>query len=288
MASNRTGHKANATPSPSSSPAKQQTLISRFFAASQPSATAKTDGAPLASPSPVSRKRQREAQPAPVTSPIRIDSVEVVDDDGVVDEVQRVDDEQQEQEQEQPAAKRARRSASADTSKLGSLLSAFAQPARTTSSPRKKTPASATKLTAASPTKKKKEAAPAAEIESDDDDSDANVESDDGDSDHDDDDAPSTKSKASKSRGNANKRSGGRGGSVTPADGVFASWAEALQAGDGFPFTKLEQQVLEVKRAHPDVLLMVEHGYRARFFNQDAEVPTDRPIEPLIHPSRTD
>jgi len=288
MASNRTGHKASATPSPSSSPAKQQTLISRFFAASQPSATAKTDGAPLASPSPVSRKRQREAQPAPVTSPIRIDSVEVVDDDGVVDEVQRVDDEQQEQEQEQPAAKRARRSATADTSKLGSLLSAFAQPARTTSSPRKKTPASATKLTAASPTKKKKEAAPAAEIESDDDDSDANVESDDGDSDHDDDDAPSTKSKASKSRGNASKRSSGRGGSVAPADGVFASWAEALQAGDGFPFTKLEQQVLEVKRAHPDVLLMVEHGYRARFFNQDAEVPTDRPIEPLIHPSRTD
>ena len=287
MASNRTGHKANATPSPSSSPAKQQTLISRFFAASQPGATAKTDGAPLASPSPVSRKRQREAQPAPVTSPIRIDSVEVVDDDGVVDEVQRVDDEQQEQ-QEQPAAKRARRSASADTSKLGSLLSAFAQPARTTSSPRKKPPASTAKPTTASPSKTKKEAAPAAEIESDDDDSDANVESDDGDSDHDDDDAPSTKSKASKSRGNANKRSGGRGGSVTPADGVFASWAEALQAGDGFPFTKLEQQVLEVKRAHPDVLLMVEHGYRARFFNQDAEVPTDRPIEPLIHPSRTD
>ncbi|KAH1036321.1 hypothetical protein GLYMA_20G157600v4 [Glycine max] len=36
-------------------------------------------------------------------------------------------------------------------------------------------------------------------------------------------------------------------------------------------YTPLEQQVLDLKAKHPDVLLMVEVGYKYRFFGQDAE-----------------
>jgi len=36
-------------------------------------------------------------------------------------------------------------------------------------------------------------------------------------------------------------------------------------------YTPLEQQVLHLRAKHPDVLLMVEVGYRYRFFGQDAE-----------------
>ncbi|CAL0315995.1 unnamed protein product [Lupinus luteus] len=38
-----------------------------------------------------------------------------------------------------------------------------------------------------------------------------------------------------------------------------------------FKYTPLQQQVVELKRNYPDVLLMVEVGYRYRFFGQDAE-----------------
>lgn len=37
-------------------------------------------------------------------------------------------------------------------------------------------------------------------------------------------------------------------------------------------YTPLEQQVVELKAKHPDVLLMVEVGYKFRFFGDDAEV----------------
>ncbi|KAJ4843190.1 hypothetical protein Tsubulata_008107, partial [Turnera subulata] len=37
-------------------------------------------------------------------------------------------------------------------------------------------------------------------------------------------------------------------------------------------YTPLERQVVDLKAAHPDVLLMVEVGYRYRFFGHDAEV----------------
>ncbi|KAI5400496.1 Mismatch repair protein msh3, partial [Lathyrus oleraceus] len=36
-------------------------------------------------------------------------------------------------------------------------------------------------------------------------------------------------------------------------------------------FTPLEEQVVELKAKHPDVLLMIEVGYKYRFFGQDAE-----------------
>ncbi|KAL0738972.1 hypothetical protein Bca4012_015182 [Brassica carinata] len=37
-------------------------------------------------------------------------------------------------------------------------------------------------------------------------------------------------------------------------------------------YTPLEQQVVELKGKHPDVILMVEVGYRYRFFGEDAEI----------------
>ncbi|PON66417.1 DNA mismatch repair [Trema orientale] len=36
-------------------------------------------------------------------------------------------------------------------------------------------------------------------------------------------------------------------------------------------YTPLEQQVVDLKKKHPDVLLMVEVGYKYRFFGEDAE-----------------
>jgi DNA mismatch repair protein MSH3 len=40
----------------------------------------------------------------------------------------------------------------------------------------------------------------------------------------------------------------------------------------GKGYTPLEQQVVDLKARHPDVLLMVEVGYRFRFFGEDAAV----------------
>ncbi|KAL1555083.1 Mismatch repair protein msh3 [Salvia divinorum] len=42
------------------------------------------------------------------------------------------------------------------------------------------------------------------------------------------------------------------------------------QAGNP-KYTPLEQQVIELKNKHPDVLLMIEVGYKYRFFGEDAE-----------------
>ncbi|XP_024028652.1 DNA mismatch repair protein MSH3 isoform X2 [Morus notabilis] len=44
------------------------------------------------------------------------------------------------------------------------------------------------------------------------------------------------------------------------------------QNGAAVKYTPLEQQVVELKRKHPDVLLMVEVGYKYRFFGDDAEI----------------
>ncbi|XP_010537192.1 PREDICTED: DNA mismatch repair protein MSH3 isoform X2 [Tarenaya hassleriana] len=48
--------------------------------------------------------------------------------------------------------------------------------------------------------------------------------------------------------------------------------AVGAEASSSRKYTPLEQQVVELKRKYPDVLLMVEVGYRYRFFEQDAEV----------------
>ncbi|GKU89340.1 hypothetical protein SLEP1_g3490 [Rubroshorea leprosula] len=46
----------------------------------------------------------------------------------------------------------------------------------------------------------------------------------------------------------------------------------STQPGNPKKFTPLEQQVVDLKSKHPDVLLMVEVGYRFRFFGEDAEI----------------
>ncbi|XP_054786592.1 DNA mismatch repair protein MSH3 isoform X2 [Prosopis cineraria] len=45
-----------------------------------------------------------------------------------------------------------------------------------------------------------------------------------------------------------------------------------LQSSKPVKYTPLEQQVVELKSKYPDVLLMVEVGYKYRFFGEDAEV----------------
>lgn len=40
-------------------------------------------------------------------------------------------------------------------------------------------------------------------------------------------------------------------------------------------YTPLEEQVMALKQAHPGILLTVEHGYRFRFFGDDASIAAD-------------
>ena len=44
----------------------------------------------------------------------------------------------------------------------------------------------------------------------------------------------------------------------------------AAPAAAAVKYTPLEQQVLALKKSRPDALLMVECGYRLRFFGEDA------------------
>ncbi|CAI5470625.1 unnamed protein product [Closterium sp. Yama58-4] len=48
--------------------------------------------------------------------------------------------------------------------------------------------------------------------------------------------------------------------------------AEGGAGDDGTKLTPLEEQVVALKRRHPDVLLLVEVGYKYRFFGADADV----------------
>lgn len=41
--------------------------------------------------------------------------------------------------------------------------------------------------------------------------------------------------------------------------------------GPGVKYTPMEQQFIEIKQKNPKILLMMEHGYRYRFFGEDAE-----------------
>lgn len=55
-----------------------------------------------------------------------------------------------------------------------------------------------------------------------------------------------------------------------------AAAASAGKSGGGVKYTPLEQQFVAVKEKNPDVLLIVECGYRCRFFGEDAEVPSSQ------------
>ncbi|CAL5029203.1 unnamed protein product [Urochloa decumbens] len=56
--------------------------------------------------------------------------------------------------------------------------------------------------------------------------------------------------------------------------------------GSGKGYTPLEQQVVDLKAGHPDVLLMVEVGYRYRFFGEDAAVAA-AVLGIVAHPDRS-
>ncbi|KAJ2725021.1 Mismatch repair protein msh3 [Coemansia sp. Benny D115] len=47
---------------------------------------------------------------------------------------------------------------------------------------------------------------------------------------------------------------------------------QLVQRKPGARYTPLEQQVLEIKKQHPDTLLAVEVGYKYRFFGEDARI----------------
>ena len=65
-----------------------------------------------------------------------------------------------------------------------------------------------------------------------------------------------------------------------PASGIRAvkesgQLKRCLNGRTKSPYTPLELQFLEVKSKYPDVILLVECGYRYRFFGEDAEVCND-------------
>ncbi|CAO1943543.1 unnamed protein product [Urochloa humidicola] len=60
----------------------------------------------------------------------------------------------------------------------------------------------------------------------------------------------------------------------------------AVAGGGGKGYTPLEQQVVDLKARHPDVLLMVEVGYRFRFFGEDAAVAA-AVLGIVAHPDRS-
>uniref|UniRef100_A0A166A0D6 DNA mismatch repair protein MSH3 n=1 Tax=Daucus carota subsp. sativus TaxID=79200 RepID=A0A166A0D6_DAUCS len=58
---------------------------------------------------------------------------------------------------------------------------------------------------------------------------------------------------------------------LEPSQDLLEPSGESSLVGPSVKYTPLEQQVVELKRKYPDVLLMIEVGYKFRFFGQDAE-----------------
>ncbi|PNT62187.1 DNA mismatch repair protein MSH3 isoform X2 [Brachypodium distachyon] len=65
-----------------------------------------------------------------------------------------------------------------------------------------------------------------------------------------------------------------------------ASNPSSSGSGSGKGYTPLEQQVVDLKARHPDVLLMVEVGYRYRFFGEDAAAAASV-LGIVAHPDRS-
>ncbi|KAJ3693010.1 hypothetical protein LUZ60_012105 [Juncus effusus] len=57
-----------------------------------------------------------------------------------------------------------------------------------------------------------------------------------------------------------------------PSDDSNSNSRPKNESSSELSYTPLEQQVVELKRKYPDVVLMVEVGYRYRFFGEDADV----------------
>ena len=77
--------------------------------------------------------------------------------------------------------------------------------------------------------------------------------------------------------------SGGAGGSASSAevDTLKLSVLDAVKrCGPAFKWTPLEKQVIDFKTQQQDAVLLVECGYRFRFFGEDAEVRACPPLGP--------
>ncbi|CAN0165220.1 unnamed protein product, partial [Phaeothamnion confervicola] len=72
--------------------------------------------------------------------------------------------------------------------------------------------------------------------------------------------------------GNGGCGGGSGGGSGDGGRSGGKGKGRAAAAAGAKKYTPMEQQVVDLKRKHPDVLLLVECGYRFRFFGKDAEI----------------
>ena len=64
-------------------------------------------------------------------------------------------------------------------------------------------------------------------------------------------------------------------GKYTAPGGKRASATKKPTAESTTKFTPLERQYVEIKKEHPDTLLLIEVGYKFRFFGEDAKVSRD-------------
>jgi DNA mismatch repair protein MSH3 len=87
---------------------------------------------------------------------------------------------------------------------------------------------------------------------------------------------------AATSSSSPNATSGG--GFHLPASFDLVRWSGVAGTTASSKFTPLETQVLALKQRHPDVLLLVEVGYKFRFFGRDAEVAAHL-LDIYAHPS---
>jgi hypothetical protein len=74
------------------------------------------------------------------------------------------------------------------------------------------------------------------------------------------------------------------GGFHLPALFDLVRWSGVAGTTTSSKFTPLETQVLALKQRHHDVLLLVEVGYKFRFFGRDAEVAAHL-LDIYAHPS---
>ncbi|CAN0227940.1 unnamed protein product, partial [Laminaria digitata] len=70
--------------------------------------------------------------------------------------------------------------------------------------------------------------------------------------------------------GDSSSGGGGPAGAGAGSASGFGGRGKAAAAAGGVKLTPMEQQVSDLKAQHPGVLLLVECGYRYRFFGEDA------------------
>lgn len=67
-------------------------------------------------------------------------------------------------------------------------------------------------------------------------------------------------------------------GDIEEAEEEVKSTTRVLQSAPSTKLTPLERQYVEIKKKYPDTLLLIEVGYKFRFFGEDAKVLTSLAI----------